>query len=179
MLLSFKRGARIPMEEKEDWKFHNTQLLLEHYRDVIWSLELAVHQVNRNIFLEFGSDIEGFLDMTYEAGMEFSGTEIEAHAKTIARSRNMIQIINSAVKLLREKHKFGEIYYWILYYSYLSPQEYDNIDEIIEKLSGYLKDISKRTYYRKRNEAIRQLGRLLWGYTSRDCLRIIEVFIPE
>lgn len=86
----------------------------------------------------------------------------------------MLRIVDSAVDLLRRKHKNGEIYYWILYYTYLSPQELSNIDEIIEKLTDYLKDISRSTYFRKKNEAILHLGRLLWGYTSRECFKAIE-----
>ena len=35
----------------------------------------------------------------------------------------MLNTLMAAVDLLRTKHKHGEQYYWILYYSYLSPQE--------------------------------------------------------
>ncbi len=167
------------METKEDKIFHNTQLLLAHYRDAVWSLEIAVNRVNQNIFLEYGSDIEGFLDMTYEAGLDLKGTEIEAQTKTIARTRNMLQMVDHAVDLMRKKHKRGESYYWILYYSYLSPQEANDVEEIVNKLSVCFKDISKRTYYRKREEAVRQLSWLLWGYTSQDCLKILNLLCPE
>ena len=67
--------------------------------------------------------------------MELKGTYVEAHIKSIEKSRNMLRIIDNAVDLLRKKHKNGEIYYWILYYTYLSPQELSNTDEIIEKLT--------------------------------------------
>lgn len=163
-------------ETKESTIFHNTDLLLKHYRDAVWSLEIAVHQANCSFFNEFGSSIEGFLDMTYDAGLDLRGTEIEAQAKSIARSRNMLRIIDNAVDLLRKKHKNGEIYYWILYYTYLSPQEMESVDEIVEKLTEYTRDISRRTYFRKRNEAVTQLGRLLWGYTTRECLDILQKF---
>ena len=62
--------------------------------------------------------------------------------------------MENAVNLLRSKHKFGETYYWILYYSYLSPQQYKNTEEIIEQLQPHIQDISYRTYFRKRKEAI-------------------------
>lgn len=158
----------------ENKVFHNTELLLKNYRDVVWSLEVAIHNVNKNFYIEYGCDINGFLDMAYDAGMELRGTDIEAHTKSIEKSRNMLRIVDSAVDLLCRKHKNGEIYYWILYYTYLSPQELSNIDEIIEKLTDYLKDISRSTYFRKKNEAILHLGRLLWGYTSRECFKAIE-----
>jgi len=39
----------------------------------------------------------------------------------------MLKLIESAVKLLRSKHKNGEIYYWLLYYTYFSPQQLRNV----------------------------------------------------
>ena len=118
-----------------DKAFHNTELLLKNYRDVVWSLEVAVHNINKNFYIEYGCGIDNFLDMAYDAGMELKGTYVEAHTKSIEKSRNMLRIIDNAVDLLRKKHKNGEIYYWILYYTYLSPQELSNTDEIIEKLT--------------------------------------------
>ena len=61
----------------------------------------------------------------------------------------MLSLLNSAVEILRNKHKFGEQYYWILYYTYLSPQQLQNADEIIDKLRPHIANISYRTYYRK------------------------------
>ena len=101
----------------ENKVFHNTELLLKNYRDVVWSLEVAIHNVNKNFYIEYGCDINRFLDMAYDAGMELRGTDIEAHTKSIEKSRNMLRIVDSAVDLLRRKHKNGEIYYWILYYT--------------------------------------------------------------
>ena len=34
-------------KKDEDTLFHNTELLLKNYRDVVWSLEVAVHRVNQ------------------------------------------------------------------------------------------------------------------------------------
>ena len=47
-------------KKDEDTLFHNTELLLKNYRDVVWSLEVAVHRVNQNFYQEYGRDIEGF-----------------------------------------------------------------------------------------------------------------------
>ena len=73
----------------------------------------------------------------------------------------------------------GEHYYWLLYYSYLSPQQLQNTDEIIEKLRPHIANISHRTYYRKRPEAIQALSAILWGYTSKEHLKILDKFFPE
>ncbi len=87
--------------------------------------------------------------------------------------------MDSAVELLRTKHKNGEAYYWLLYYSFLSPQQLKNVEEIIETLRPHIRDISFRTYYRKRREAIEALSSVLWGYTFKDSLDMLEQFFPE
>ena len=91
----------------------------------------------------------------------------------------MIKLTESAIELLRTKHKHGESYYWIIYYSFLSPQQLKNVDEIIENLRPYIRDISYSTYYRKRQEAIEALSSVLWGYTAKDSADILKNFFPD
>jgi hypothetical protein len=159
--------------------YHDTWKLLKKYRDVVWSLELSVQQARNQFQLEYGSSVEDFLDSIYLTGADLSGSELENHAKTIERSHKMLKLMESAVELLRSKHKNGETYYWLLYYSFLSPQQLHNVEEIIEKLRPHIRDISFRTYYRKRQDAIEALSSVLWGYTSKDCLDVLRVFFPE
>lgn len=167
------------LNEKENPLYHDTWILLRKYRDVVWSLELSVQQVRRQFEIEFGSSIEDFLESIYLAGVDFADTGIQEHARSIERSYQMLKLIENAVNLLRSKHKFGEAYYWILYYSYLSSQQYRNTEEIIDQLRPHIQDISYRTYFRKRKEAIMALSSVLWGYTSRDSLKLLEQFFPE
>lgn len=91
----------------------------------------------------------------------------------------MRNLVDSAVELLRNKHKYGETYYWILYYSFLSPQQLHIAEEIIEKLRPYIPYISFRTYYHKRQEAIEALSSVLWGYSSKECIDILDKFFPK
>lgn len=101
--------------------YHDTWMLLRKYRDVVWSLELSVQQVRRQFQIEFSSSIEDFLESIYLAGVDFADTGIQEHARSIERSYKMLRLMETAVNLLRSKHKYGETYYWILYYTYLSP----------------------------------------------------------
>jgi hypothetical protein len=168
-----------PKDVTENPLFHNTWKLLKNYRDVVWSLELSVQQVRNNFQIEYGNDIEDFLDSVYLAGADLSGTDIEHHAKCIERSHKMLKLLENAVDLLRTKHKYGESYYWILYYSFLSPQQLRNAEEVIEKLRPYIRNISFRTYYRRRQDALEALSSVLWGYSSKDCMEILDKFFPE
>ena len=85
--------------------------------------------------LQYDNDIDKFLDSIYAAGADLTGSDIEQRAKSIARSNQMLKLLESSIDLLRNNHKHGEQYYWILYYAFLSPQEMKNTDEILDKLA--------------------------------------------
>lgn len=70
-------------------------------------------------------------------------------------------------------------YYWILYYSYLSPQRYENANEILYALDGKGFTLSIRTYYSRREEALSILSSVLWGYTSVKCNDILDLFMVD
>lgn len=164
---------------RDDLRYHDTRRLLRKYRDVTWSLELSVQRLRSQFHVEYGTDIEEFLDTVYQAGANLCGTELEHHAQCIERSHKMLTLLDNAVELLRTRHKNGEIYYWLLYYTYLSPQQFRNTEEIIEQLQPHIRDISFRTYYRRQKEAIAALSAVLWGYTAQDNLEVLDIFVPS
>ena len=69
-------------------------------------------------------------------------------------------------------------YYWILYYSFLSPQKLKNVEEIIEALHPHIRDISFSTYYRLRKAAVEALSSVLWGFSAQDTLKTLDCFFP-
>lgn len=165
---------------RDDPRYHDTRKLLRKYRDVTWSLELSVQKLKNQFHVEYGTDIEEFLDSVYLAGADLGGTELEHHAQCIERSHKMLTLVQNAVELLRTRHKNGEVYYWLLYYTYLSPQQFRNTEEIIEQLQPHIRDISFRTYYRRQREAVEALSSVLWGYTSKESADIMEkIFLSK
>lgn len=104
--------------------YHNTWTLLKKYRDVVWSLELSVQQVRNTFEIEYGNAVEEFLDSIYLAGADLTGSAIEHHAQCIEQSHKMLKLLDTAIDLLRTKHKNGESFYWLLYYSFLSPSSF-------------------------------------------------------
>lgn len=159
--------------------YHDTSVLLEKYRDVVWSMELSVQQVRRKFHNEFGTNVDDFLEAIAASGVELSGSEIEDHAKCIQKSTQMIHLVDDAVALLRNKHKDGETLYWIIHFTYMTPHRAQNTYEIIDQLRPYIRDISYSTYYRRRQHAIDTLSSILWGYTSKESLAILEQFLPS
>ena len=162
----------------EDTRYHDTWKLLKKYRDVIWSLEVSVQQVKNQFRIDYDCSIEDFLESIYMAGADLGGTDIENHARCIERSYKMLTLLENSVNLLRTRHQSGEVYYWILYYSFLSPQKLKNVEEIIESLRPHIRDISSSTYYRLRKEAVTALSSVLWGFSSQDTLHSLDAFFP-
>ena len=58
-------------------------------------------------------------------------------------SKKMLKIINSAIDILRRQQYDGEMYYWIIYYTYLYEKPIKSIDKIIEKIIILLHFIDK------------------------------------
>lgn len=167
------------LKEKQSKEYHDTLLLLRKYRDVRWSLEASVQHVQKSFLIEYGSNIEDFLESIYLAGADLQGSRIESHARCIEQSYQMLKLVDSAVNSMRERHKNGELYYWILYYTYLSPQALSSVEEIIEKLQHHTRDMSRVTYFRKREDAVETLSTALWGFTSKDCIEVLNHFFPN
>ena len=164
---------------EEDPRFHDTYKFLRRYRDATYSLKVVVHQMETQFRLKYGTSVDEFLDSIYAAGADLSGDNIEERAKSIERSNRMLKMLDSSVDLLRSNHKHGEQYYWILYYTFLSPQKPNGTNEILERLRPHISNISYRTYYRKRHKAIESLSTILWGYTAKETIEILNNFFPE
>ena len=134
-------GKMYEKRPEEDARYHDTWRLLKKYRDVTWSLELSIRQVKNQFRIDYDCSIEDFLESIYMAGADLGGTDIENHARCIERSYKMLTLLENSVNLLRTHHQSGEVYYWILYYSFLSPQKLKNVEEIIEALHPHIRDI--------------------------------------
>lgn len=160
-------------------EYHDTFLLLSKYRDVVWSLEVSTQKLKSRFIKEMGCNIEEYLDSVYLAGFEFSESGVQERTKEIEQSAYMLKLLEAAIETLRKKHKYGESYYWILYYSYLSPQQYRNTEEIIRQLLPHIEGLAYKTYFRKRKEAIEALSMVLWGYAAKESLEILSAFTSK
>ncbi len=65
------RNPKVDTAPQDDPRYHDTWMLLQKYRDVVWSLELSVQKVRTKFQMELGSSIEDFLDSIYVAGVDF------------------------------------------------------------------------------------------------------------
>lgn len=156
--------------------YHDTYRLMKAYRDVRWSIEVSCSDLQAEFTEAYGHRLEDCVSGLVQLGANIEGTNIESHARTIVRSRKMLALIDAAVQMMRSKHKKGELYYWILYYSFLSPQEFRNVEEILLQLDKQFQHMSLRTFYVLRQDALGTLSSLLWGYTSKECQQAVMTF---
>ena len=167
-------NKKIPREE---YLYHNTEILLKKYRDVVWSIEVSTIQAQISFELEMDCKLEEFLEMSYAAGVDLSRTQIQEQMRTLERNKKMLKIIEAAVNVLRKKQVDGEEFYWILYYTYLSDKPCKKVEDIINLVGLKTAPMAWKTYFNRRKKAIEELSTILWGFTSKECLPILKEFM--
>lgn len=141
--------------------YHDTLMLLKKYRDIAWTVEVSSRNLQAEFRAEYGCPGRDILN---SLALNKADASLMDCNQSLEHSQKMLRIIDSAVTLIREKHKRGELYYWVLYYAYLSPHKYESSSEILCALESKAPPISLRTYYARREEAIELLSSVLWGY---------------
>lgn len=176
----FKNKGDITMKQnnektkREEYLYHNTEILLKRYREVVWSIEVSAAQAKMNLELELDCGLDELLKFSQTAGIDLSGTNIQEQLRTVERNRKMIKIIDQSAEMLKTRYGDGELYYWILYYTYLSPKQYKKIEDIIKLVAEKTEEISWKTYFDRRKKAIKVLSNILWGFTTKDFLPILN-----
>jgi len=157
--------------------YHDPERLLKTYRDVRWNLKVSMEHHKQDFEVEYGMSVTEYLDDVYAAGIEFAGTKLEHHANSMKRTSEMLKLIDSAIHLIRENNSEGEAFYWILYYAYLSPQKLNSVDEILDRIQMHIPYITRDTYFRHRKRAITVFSSVLWGYTTKSEIGILDAFV--
>ena len=164
---------------REEYLYHNTELLLKKYREVVWSIEVSAMHAQINFELEMDCTLEKFLEMYYAAGADLMGTDIQEQLRTLERNKKMLKMIEMSLNILRNRHMNGEVYYWILFYTYLSEKPCKTIDDVISHVEQQTEPMSWKTYFRRRKDAIKTLSTILWGFSSKECLPVLSELLNK
>lgn len=169
-----------PAKKKDTGKlYHDTEYLLKKYRDIRYDMICQKMYAEKEVEAEFGMNIDDFLDATYQAGLNFEDTKLESMIKNLKLTNDMLKMLCNTVTFIRENHKYGEIYYWILFYTYLSQYKADDFEILLEKIGQHVPYISSYIYYDRRKEAINKVSDYLWGYTSKETIEVLTEIIKE
>ena len=135
-------------------KYHNTETLLKKYRDVAWNIEVANMQMN----MDSHNPINELLDISYSENVQ-----IKEQTKTIEKNKKILSLIDRALELIRNKQKYGRDYYQVLYYTFITNEPLSSTAEIVDKLCDEGCCMTDKTYFRRKNEAIKLLSEILFG----------------
>lgn len=114
-------------------------LLLNNYRNMKLARELRKVEKEVGYDPEILCSPEEFAEETGIADIDYIGSERKLAIKAV-------KLINKAVKDIRENEEEGEIYYWVLYYTYLCDKIYKT-NERYEKTKEKVKITSYTKYY--------------------------------
>ena len=152
--------ASYRLEKEHNAKlYHQTKLLLELYRKVVWSVENCLYDLDSTA-THLGSrkiqDLLNYLHLDFEG--ELNIEKIEDHLKNIAKSKDLVFLIDKALMKLRSYPNGGELLYNIINHKYVQNCMYTD-NELMENLR-----LERTTYYKRKKEAINLVGTILWGY---------------
>ena len=159
-------------KEKKRNMYHNTLLLLRHYRDIVWTLECFPSNVAEELEMPM-QDLDALLSLV-SSKLDLDDRKLENRFASVHRSRILVDRFNDALTVLKQKPNGGQMMYDIIYQTYIIPEKLSHTDLI------YRLNISTRHYYRMRQLAINLLSIRLWAAPSGaldawlDVLTILE-----
>ena len=147
--------------------YHNTEILLQQYRTIIWVLESAPGELAVELKMQTQNLDALVARIDFEMAME--NKRLESRLNTIIKTRILLDRMQEALMILRKKPKDGEILYRLIYDAYLDPMERD-FPTLCERAQ-----LSPRTYYRMRAEAITIISIKLWSAPPGDVDEWLEI----
>jgi len=160
-------ATRKAAKEKKRRMYHNTHLMLKHYRDISWALECFPAEIADELDRPL-NDLDTLLNMI-NTELYMDNAKLENRLISVKRSRLLLDRFNEALTVLRRKPGNGEIMYQSLYLSYITPEDLSH-NEILYRLN-----ISSRHYYRIRQQAINILSIRLWAAPAGELDAWLEV----
>lgn len=136
-----------PMKRKPVEKYHNTRHLLKQYRKVAYAIQISESDMNVRMEMEHGTRLSTLEVNAELAGVDLSGSKLEGYARTVIRSKNMLQIIKNALNTVRLDPDHGELMYQILYLTYFSERKPANREAILAELERIGFQMSMVTYH--------------------------------
>lgn len=152
-------------KRKDADKYHNTRHLLKQYRKVAYAIQISEADMNVRMEMEHGTRLSTLEVNAELAGVDLSGSKLEGYARTVIRSKNMLQIIDNALNTVRMDPDHGELMYQVLYLTYFSKKKPANREVILAELDRQGFPMSMVTYHSygarfgNRRNAIRLGGR--------------------
>ncbi|MBQ8817471.1 MAG: hypothetical protein IJZ83_02755 [Clostridia bacterium] len=147
-------------QEQKKQAYHNTEMLLKHYRTIAWLLECLPNIIAEELDERFESvdQLIGRLDVE----MAYGNKKLESRLQNVQKTRLLLDRVNEALTVLKKKPGDGERLYELIYLTYISPESLTH-PELLYRLNT-----SSRQYYRWREQAINILSIRLWAAITKQ-----------
>ncbi len=146
---------------------HNTLLLLRSYRDIRWMLQCFPDMVAEELDAPL-NDLDTLIRLV-NTEINLDNYRLENRIQSIQKSRLMMDRLNEAISILRDKPGNGAQLYELIYLTYVAPEKL-MIVEICSRMH-----ISDRQYYRLRHRALNIISIRLWSAPAAELDSWIEV----
>ena len=147
-------------QEQKKQAYHNTELLLKHYRTMAWLLECMPNTVAAELDERFETvdELIGKLDVE----MAYGNKKLESRLQNVQKTRLLLDRVNEALTVLKRKPGDGQRLYDLIYLTYITPEPLTH-PELLYRLNT-----SSRQYYRWREQAINILSIRLWAAITKQ-----------
>ena len=154
------KKARDAQMKKQQEMFHNTEMLLKHYKNIAWMIECFPETIAE----ELNQPFEGIDEMIERLDMEMAigNRKLENRLENVRKTRQILDRVNEALTVLKKKPEDGERLYELIYLTYIGPENLTH-NELLYRLN-----LSSRHYYRLREQAINILSIRLWSAPSKE-----------
>jgi len=152
---------------KKRKRYHNTQLMLENYRNISGAIECFPMQIAEELDKPM-QKLDALLSMV-DVELSMQNRRLENRLQSIQKSRLLLDRINEALTVLKKKPGDGEFLYQIIYETYITP-ETSTHTELLYRLA-----VSSRHYYRLRQQAFSILSLRLWAAPAEELDAWLEV----
>ena len=146
---------------------HNTLLMLQNYRNIVWMLECFPDQIAEELEQPL-LDMDRLLQIVDDE-LDFGNRKLESRLKSMQRTKLLMDRCNEALTVLRKKPGNGEKLYRVIYETYVNPANLER-EEILQMLA-----LSSRVYYRLRQQAVNIISIRLWSVPSQEIDAWLEV----
>ena len=147
-------------QEQKKQAYHNTELLLKHYRTMAWLLECMPNTIAAELDERFETvdELIGRLDVE----MAYGNKKLESRLQNVQKTRLLLDRVNEALTVLKRKPGDGQRLYDLIYLTYITPEPLTH-PELLYRLNT-----SSRQYYRWREQAINILSIRLWAAITKQ-----------
>ena len=161
--------VRKAKKETAKKSYHNTEVLLEHYKTLVWMLECAPAEIAQELKVKTEKIDELIEKIDYELATD--NKKLEGKMRTIIKTRRLIERVNDALMVLKMKPGNGEQLYRIIYEAFID-EESRTWDELVERMH-----MSRSTYYRLRLEALKTISTRLWTSANSELDDWLEILM--